>query len=101
VKSEPSPPMTLGGTAAAGVRLIVWCVVIRSDTACRVPEMRPSGRTRSRPTSTGGVDATTYKESSNRECNYFSTFPIFPLSLTIFWLYGLYEHDERNNNTME
>jgi hypothetical protein len=25
VKSEPGPPMTLGGAAAAGVRLIVWC----------------------------------------------------------------------------
>jgi hypothetical protein len=25
MKSEPGPPMTLGGTAAAGVRLIVWC----------------------------------------------------------------------------
>jgi len=25
VKSEPGPPMTLGGAAAAGVRIIVWC----------------------------------------------------------------------------
>jgi hypothetical protein len=25
VKSEPGPPMTLGGAAAARVRLIVWC----------------------------------------------------------------------------
>jgi hypothetical protein len=25
VKSEPGPPMTLGGAASAGVRLIVWC----------------------------------------------------------------------------
>jgi hypothetical protein len=25
VKSEQGPPATLGGTAAAGVRLIVWC----------------------------------------------------------------------------
>jgi hypothetical protein len=25
MKSEPGPPMTLGGAAAAGVRLIVWC----------------------------------------------------------------------------
>ena len=24
-KSQPGPPMTLGGAAAAGVRLIVWC----------------------------------------------------------------------------
>jgi hypothetical protein len=25
MKAEPGPPMTLGGAAAAGVRLIVWC----------------------------------------------------------------------------
>jgi hypothetical protein len=25
MKSEPGPPMTLGGAAAAQVRLIVWC----------------------------------------------------------------------------
>jgi hypothetical protein len=25
VKSEPGPPATLGSSAAAGVRLIVWC----------------------------------------------------------------------------
>ena len=25
MKSEPGPPMTLGGAAAAGVRIIVWC----------------------------------------------------------------------------
>ena len=25
MKSEPGPPMTLGGAAAAGVRLIAWC----------------------------------------------------------------------------
>jgi len=25
MKSEPGPPMTLGGAAAARVRLIVWC----------------------------------------------------------------------------
>jgi hypothetical protein len=25
VKSEPSPPMTLGGVAKAGVRIIAWC----------------------------------------------------------------------------
>jgi hypothetical protein len=25
MKSEPGPPMTLGGAAAAEVRLIVWC----------------------------------------------------------------------------
>jgi Zn finger protein HypA/HybF involved in hydrogenase expression len=25
MKSEPGAPMTLGGAAAAGVRLIVWC----------------------------------------------------------------------------
>jgi hypothetical protein len=25
VKPEPGPPMTLGGAAAAQVRLIVWC----------------------------------------------------------------------------
>jgi hypothetical protein len=25
VKSQPGPPMTLGGAAAARVRLIVWC----------------------------------------------------------------------------
>jgi hypothetical protein len=25
MKSEPGPPMTLGGAAAAGMRLIVWC----------------------------------------------------------------------------
>jgi hypothetical protein len=25
VKSKPDPPMTLGGVAAAGLRLIVWC----------------------------------------------------------------------------
>jgi hypothetical protein len=25
VNSKPSPPMTLGSAAAAGVRLIVWC----------------------------------------------------------------------------
>ena len=25
MKSEPGPPMTLGGAAAAGVRLIIWC----------------------------------------------------------------------------
>jgi hypothetical protein len=26
MKSEPGPPMTLGNAAAAGVRLIVWCL---------------------------------------------------------------------------
>jgi hypothetical protein len=26
VKSEPGPPMTLGGAAAARVRFIVWCL---------------------------------------------------------------------------
>jgi hypothetical protein len=25
VKSEPGPPATLGSSAAAGVRFIVWC----------------------------------------------------------------------------
>jgi hypothetical protein len=25
VKAELGPPMTLGGAAAAGVRIIVWC----------------------------------------------------------------------------
>ena len=25
MKSEPAPPMTLGGAARAGLRLIVWC----------------------------------------------------------------------------
>jgi hypothetical protein len=25
MKSEPGPPMTLGGAALAGVRFIVWC----------------------------------------------------------------------------
>jgi hypothetical protein len=29
VKSEIGPPMTLGGAAAARVRLIVWCKVCR------------------------------------------------------------------------
>ena len=25
MRSQPGPPMTLGGAAVAGVRLIVWC----------------------------------------------------------------------------
>ena len=25
MKAEPGPPMTFGGAAAAGVRIIVWC----------------------------------------------------------------------------
>jgi hypothetical protein len=29
VKAEPGPPMTLGGAAAAGVRIIVWCEACR------------------------------------------------------------------------
>jgi hypothetical protein len=29
VKSEPGPPVTLGGAAAAGVRIIVWCKACR------------------------------------------------------------------------
>jgi hypothetical protein len=29
MKSEPGPPMTLGGAAAARVRFIVWCLECR------------------------------------------------------------------------
>jgi hypothetical protein len=32
VKSEPGPPATLGSSAAAGVRLIVWCRDCRHQT---------------------------------------------------------------------
>ena len=33
MKSVPGPPMTLGGVAAARVRLIVWCPPSGSHTA--------------------------------------------------------------------
>jgi len=32
VQSEPGPPATLGSSAAAGVRLIVWCRDCRHQT---------------------------------------------------------------------
>jgi hypothetical protein len=34
MKSEPGPPMTLGGAAAAGVRIIVWCKGCLAATIC-------------------------------------------------------------------
>jgi hypothetical protein len=49
-----------------------------------------------------GVGPTTHQESSNRKCNYFSTFIILPLPLTIFCGYMEYmKHDERNTTLME
>jgi hypothetical protein len=39
VKSEPSPPMTLGGAAADRVRLIVWCKVCQHQVEPDPAEM--------------------------------------------------------------
>jgi hypothetical protein len=39
VKAEPGPPMTLGGAAAAGVRIIVWCKVCRHQVEPDTAEM--------------------------------------------------------------
>jgi hypothetical protein len=39
VKSEPGPPATLGSTAAANLRLIVWCRDCRHRVEPDVAEM--------------------------------------------------------------
>jgi hypothetical protein len=39
MKSEPSPPATLGSTAAAGVRIITWCKACGHQTEPGAAEM--------------------------------------------------------------
>jgi hypothetical protein len=39
MKSEPGAPMTLGNAAAAGVRLIVWCLDCRHQVEPAPAEM--------------------------------------------------------------
>src|SRR5690348_15476264 len=49
MKSEPGPPMPLGGAAAAQVRFIVWCHECRyqvepaTPSLCAAPALRASG----------------------------------------------------------
>jgi hypothetical protein len=49
MKSEPGPPMTLGGAAAARVRFIVWCLECRyqvepASASLRDPTVAKPGR---------------------------------------------------------
>jgi hypothetical protein len=39
MRSEPGPPMTLGGAAAAQVRLIVWCKACQHQVEPHPTEM--------------------------------------------------------------
>jgi hypothetical protein len=50
MKSEPGPPMTLGGAAAAQVRLIVWCKDCRHQVS-PIPPRSPPGVAPKRPCS--------------------------------------------------
>jgi hypothetical protein len=40
MKSEPGPPMTLGGAAAARVRFIVWCKACRHQVEPATASLR-------------------------------------------------------------
>jgi hypothetical protein len=51
MKSEPGPPMTLGGAAAARVRFIVWCLECRYQVEPATASLRAAeGRTTADPT---------------------------------------------------
>jgi hypothetical protein len=55
MKSEPGPPMTLGNTAAARVRFIVWCLPFGEPRLRRASRLRrePHGFAGSRTASPG------------------------------------------------